>query len=73
MRSQTRRVGCVVCETTRLSSADGLSTVVVIGARHPGASFTPVTTYAQGVAVFGAILGVKWLGCLELACFLWNG
>ena len=61
MRSQTRRAGRVVCQTTRLSSADSLSAAVVIRARHPGASFTPVTIYALGVVVLGAISGVKWL------------
>jgi hypothetical protein len=53
MRSQTRRAGRVVCQTTRLSSADSLSAAVVIRARHPGASFTPVTYTRRALQYWG--------------------
>ena len=57
MRSQTRRVGRVACKATRRSGADGLSAAVVIGARHPGASFAPGTYTRRALHSLAGYLG----------------
>ena len=84
MRSRTRRVSRVACQTTRRSSADGLSAAVVIRGSAPGRVLHASALYTEGVAQLGWEVGLSvcgdWSWCvsggmgkIDRSVYSWEG